>query len=291
MFHVSGRKSFVAQTKPYNNTGLIPSYSQTFFFLPPTELYVHILISNDDGYNAPGLLVLADALKNQHHKIIIVAPKENKSGCGMGLSLRQSIEVNQVSDNTFVVDGTPTDCVYIGLNNLVDEPVDLVVSGINNGPNLADDILYSGTFGAAMEARRMSMPSIALSITERNVQNYETAAYIAVEMTNALPHLNYRSLLAVLNVNVPDIPVANLRGFKATVLGERDAPMPPIKKANSGSKSFYNLGPAGGFRSIKRNKMQDFEAVQQGFASVTPLSSKYEDSAYVNDVQAWLDGL
>lgn len=252
---------------------------------------MHILISNDDGYNAPGLLVLAEALRNQHHKITIVAPKENKSGCGMALSLRRSIEVNRLSEGSFVVDGTPADCVYIGLNNLVDEPVDLVVSGINNGPNLADDILYSGTFAAAMEARRRSMPSIALSITERDVKNYETAAYIAVQMANALPHLNYRSLLAVLNINVPDIPVASIRGFKATVLGEREAPLPPIKKAESGDKAIYTLGPAGNFRPIKRNKMQDYEAVQQGFASVTPLSAKFEDSAYVDDVQAWLDNL
>ena len=252
---------------------------------------MHILISNDDGYDAPGLMVLADALKQQHHKITVVAPKENKSGCGMGLSLRRSIDVEQSSKGRFVVDGTPADCVYIGLNNLCDEPVDLVVSGINNGSNLADDILYSGTFAAAMEARRMSMPSIALSITERDVQHYETAAHIAVQMANALPSLNYRSLLAVLNINIPDVPVASIRGFKATVLGQREAPLPPIKQTESGDKATYTLGPAGKFRPVKRNKMQDFEAVQQNFASVTPLSSQFEDSAYVDDVQTWLDNL
>lgn len=252
---------------------------------------MHILISNDDGYNAPGLLVLADALRNQHHKITIVAPRENKSGCGMGLSLRRSIDVEKADDDLFIVDGTPADCVYIGLNNLVDEPIDLVVSGINNGPNLADDIFYSGTFAAAMEARRMAMPSIALSVTERSVQHYETAAYIAVQMTNSLPLLNYRSLLAVLNVNVPDIPVADLRGFKATVSGERNAPLPPIEEANLGNKSMYRLGPAGDFRRTKRNKMQDFEAVEQGYASITPFNATLDDSAYVDDVQVWLDTL
>lgn len=252
---------------------------------------MHILISNDDGYNAPGLLVLAEALKNQHHTVTTVAPRENKSGCGMGLSLRRSIDVEKTSKDLFIVDGTPADCVYIGLNNLVDEPVDLVVSGINNGPNLADDIFYSGTFAAAMEARRMPMPAIALSMTERSVQHYETAAYIAVQMSNALPLLNYRSLLAVLNVNVPDIPVGDLRGFKATVAGERNAPLPPVQQSSVGNKSTYRLGPAGDFRRTVRKKMQDFEAVEQGYASITPFNAMLDDSAYTDDLQTWLDTL
>jgi len=250
---------------------------------------LHILISNDDGYNAPGLMVLADALRNQHHTVTVVAPKEDMSGCGMGLSLRRSIEVEQVDDSLFVVDGTPADCVYIGLDKLVGNPVDLVVSGINNGPNLADDILYSGTFAAAMEARRLSMPAIALSIVQRDVEHYQTAAYIAVQMTNALPHLNYRSLLAVLNVNVPDVPVSALRGIKATVLGEREAPLPPVLERTLGNKQRFRLGPAGDFRRVQRKQPQDFEAIEQGFASVTPLSAAFDDSAHVDDVQAWLD--
>jgi 5'-nucleotidase len=252
---------------------------------------VHILISNDDGYNAPGLSVLADALRNQYHKVTIVAPRKDVSGCGMSLSLRRSINVEAAAEHLFIVDGTPADCVYIGLNNLVDEPVDLVISGINNGPNLADDILYSGTFAAAMEARRMAMPSIALSITERSAQHYETAAYIAVQMSNALPLLNYRSLLAVLNVNVPDIPVADLRGFKATVSGQREAPLPPERLGGNGNVSQYRLGLAGDFRRNKQNKMRDFEAVEQGYASITPLSATFDDSAYIDDVQTWLDTL
>lgn len=252
-------------------------------------IFLHILISNDDGYQAPGIVLLAQALQSQHHTVTVVAPREDKSGCGMGLSLRRSIDVEQINDNHFVVDGTPADCVYIGLNNLASQPVDLVISGINNGANLADDILYSGTFAAAMEARRMSMPSIALSIPERDVKHYETAAYIAVQMSNALPLLLYRSLLAVLNVNVPDVPVSDLRGYRATVSGERQAPLPPIQTSKSGLKSQFTLGPAGEFRRVQRKQLQDFEAVEQGYASITPLSAKFDDSAYVADVQAWLD--
>jgi 5'-nucleotidase len=252
---------------------------------------VHILIANDDGYDAQGLLTLSNALKNQHHKVTIVAPRVNMSGCGMGISLRKSINVEERSENFFVVDGTPADCVYIGLQNLVEEPVDMVVSGINNGPNLADDILYSGTFAAAMEARHLSLPSIALSITERDVQHYETAAYIATALSNALPHLNYKSLVSVLNVNVPDVPVASLRGLKATVLGERLMPLQPIEEGSEGSKRKYRLAPAGEFDRRKRSNLADFEAVEQGFVSITPLSSKFEDRSYLQDTQAWLDTL
>jgi len=234
---------------------------------------------------------LRDALQNQHHKVTVVAPRDDKSGCGMGLSLRRAVDVEKKDEGRFIVDGTPADCVYIGLNNLTEEPVDLVVSGINNGPNLADDIFYSGTFAAAMEARRLAMPALALSVTERSVQHFETAAYIAVQMSNAMPHLEYRSLLAVLNINVPNVPVSSLRGLKATVLGDREPPMSPIEEAKSGDRFRYRLGPAGNFRRTRRNVMQDFEAIEQGFASITPLSDRLDDSPYVKDVQVWLDNL
>ncbi|WP_170132050.1 5'/3'-nucleotidase SurE [Arenicella xantha] len=250
---------------------------------------MHILISNDDGFDAPGLAVLHQALKNQYHRVTVVAPKSDRSGCGMGISLRQPVAVERVAEDQYVVDGTPVDCVYLGLLNLVDEPVDLVICGINNGTNLADDVFYSGTFAGAMEARFLAMPAIALSVTERNVQHYETAAYLAVQMVNAMSHLHYRSLISVLNVNVPDVPAADLRGYKATVLGEREAPLISSRESGDGDNAVYRLGAAGPFRKTKRSKMQDFEAVAQGFASITPLSARFADSAYVDDVQVWLD--
>lgn len=250
---------------------------------------MHILISNDDGFEAPGIKTLVDAFEQQHHTVTMVAPRENKSGCGMAISLRKPVKVEKLAERRFVVDGTPTDCVYIGVNNLALEPVDLVVSGINNGPNLADDILYSGTFAAAMEARRMALPALSISIIKREVEHYETAAYVALQMANALPHLEYRSLLAVLNVNLPDMPVAQLRGLQATLLGEREAPEAPARQSQKGAISEYVLGLAGGFRPIKRSKLQDFEAVAQGYASITPLSATFDDNAYVDDVQKWLD--
>ena len=254
---------------------------------------MHILVSNDDGCEAPGLEMLVNVLKEQYHKVTVVTPRKNMSGCGMGMSLRTSIKVEQVSDGVFVVDGTPVDSVYIALNNLVTEPVDLVISGINNGANLADDVFYSGTFAAAMEARRLYLPSIALSVANENVKHYETAAYIASELANEMPRLEYKSLLAVLNVNVPDVPTAQLRGLKATILGERLEPVKPIEELDKNTNNIrrFVLGAAGDFDRRKRKIMADFQAVEQGFVSVTPLGAKLEDRAYVQDTQSWLDDI
>jgi len=254
---------------------------------------MHILVSNDDGCEAPGLEMLVNVLKEQYHKVTVVTPRKNMSGCGMGMSLRTSIKVEQVSDGVFVVDGTPVDSVYIALNNLVTEPVDLVISGINNGANLADDVFYSGTFAAAMEARRLYLPSIALSVANENVKHYETAAYIASELANEMPRLEYKSLLAVLNVNVPDVPTAQLRGLKATILGERLEPVKPTEELDKNTNNIrrFVLGAAGDFDRRKRKIMADFQAVEQGFVSVTPLGAKLEDRAYVQDTQSWLDDI
>lgn len=250
---------------------------------------MHILLANDDGFDAPGLITLTNALESQHHKVTVVAPRENKSGCGMGISLRKNIEVSQPAKGRYIVSGTPVDCVYLGLRSLVDEPVDLVISGINNGPNLASDVLYSGTFAAAMEARYLSVPAIAMSITKRDVQHYDTAARLAVDLANSIPRLAFKSLIAVLNVNLPDVPVMDLRGYKATLLGDRQEPVAPTRVEGDDQNGFYTLGPAGDFQRRKRNKIQDFEAVEEGYASITPLSVRYEDSAYIADVQKWLD--
>ena len=257
------------------------------------EFNVHILLSNDDGYHAPGLAALADALKKHHHQVSIVAPLDNKSGCGMGMSLRKPISVDELSPSRFIVDGTPVDCVYLALDTLIESPVDLVISGINNGANMADDVLYSGTFAAAMEARRLNLPSIAISVASHNVSYYETAAHIATSLASEIHRLEYRSLLSVLNVNVPDVPMSQLRGLKATVSGERLAPVSPNeleRDSVTGHRQFL-LGAAGEFDRRKQTKLTDFLAVEQGFVSVTPFSDKFESRAYIKDTQSWLDSL
>ena len=252
---------------------------------------MHILISNDDGFDSQGLSILSKTLSDQHHTISIVAPRTNMSGCGMGLSLRKSIAVERTGANRFIVDGTPADCVYLGLQSLLKEPVNLVISGINNGANLADDIFYSGTFAAAMEARRLNLPSIALSMTESTTEQYATAAHIAEQMVNNIYQLEYKALLAVLNVNVPEVPVSQLRGLKATILGVRGEPKKPIQESLKENKFEYRLAAAGDFLPRRHRAMQDYEAVQQGYASVTPLSAQLDDYAHVEDTQQWLDHL
>jgi len=253
---------------------------------------MHILISNDDGFDAPGLSILAKALSEQHHIISVVAPRSNMSGCGMGISLRKSIAVERQEPNKFIVDGTPADCVYLGLHSLLNKPVDIVISGINNGANLADDILYSGTFAAAMEARRLRLPSIALSMTEHATEQYGTAAHIVGQMVNNIDQLEYQALLAVLNVNVPEVTVSQLRGLKATVLGVRDEPKTPIQESAKGDKFEYRLAAAGDFLARQHHRaVQDFEAVRDGYASVTPLTAQFDDHAYIEDVQQWLNNL
>ena len=258
---------------------------------PRTRETVHILVSNDDGYSAPGIIKLIEALSRQHHDVTVAAPADNKSGCGMGISLRRSILVEEIKPRFFVVEGSPADCVYLGLQNLTTAPVDMVVSGINNGPNMADDVLYSGTFAAAMEARHQSLPSIAMSIPLREVKHYETAAYIACKMISAISKLNYKSLISVLNVNVPDVPVTQLRGLQATMLGERQRPYKPFEEPRSAGKRSFRLGLAGDFKQNKHSTLTDFEAVEAGFVSITPLSARFEDRPFLADTQAWLDTL
>lgn len=250
---------------------------------------MHILLVNSEGYNAPGLLVLADALRNQHHTVTVVAPRERGDDCGTSLTRDSLIDVEKSDERSFIIDGTPADCVYLALNNLIDQPVDLVISGINSSPSLGDDLLHSGLVAAAMEARRMPIPSIAISLAKPKATHFETAAYIAVSLSNAIGHLQFKSLLSVLNVNVPDVPVADVRGLKATVLAEREATLSAHKKSGAGSKMQFMAGAKGGFREQYRAKPQDFDAVEQGYVSITPLSARLEDKAYVDDVQAWLD--
>jgi len=249
---------------------------------------MHILISNDDGYDAPGLISLFDHLAQFDWKLTVVSTKENKSGCGHGLSLRREINVEQTQPSFYVVDGTPADCVYIGLQCLVGTPVDVVLSGINNGANLGDDVLYSGTFAAAMEARRLRLPSIAVSIVEHEVNHYATAARVASMLLQDLPNLMKHDDMAVLNVNLPDVPYEQLRGFRATKLGWRNEAEQPSMQLING-ESYYRLGLAGEFATS--GEEYDHGAVDSGYVSVTPLSSQFEHKSFIPGVQSWVNKL
>ena len=247
---------------------------------------MHILVSNDDGYFSQGLRTLVSRLKSDGHQVTVVAPDRNMSGCGQSLSLRRPINVRNIEENIFAVEGTPTDCVYLALHGLVEDEIDLVISGINHGANLGDDLLYSGTFAAAMEGRRLSLPNIAVSIISHQPKYLETAAFVVSKVVEELSTFPLKNDVSVLNINVPDLPIAELKGIKITSLGKRQiSQAPKVERMLHGGLTYW-IGLSGEFNQSNGN--EDFLAVNQGYASLTPLSSQLVHKPFVNEVSDWL---
>lgn len=243
-----------------------------------------ILISNDDGYFAPGIQALGNALRALG-TVAIVAPDRNRSGASSGLTLTRPIDVSQHGELIYGVQGTPADCVNVALGGLLPWTPDLVVAGINDGPNMADDCLYSGTVAAAVEGRFLGMPSIALSMGESHPKHFDTAATIARElveglMQSPLPEDN------ILNVNVPDVALGDLKGRKVTRLGSRHKPDKAGVHANPRGDAQYWLGPAGDQND--GGEGTDFHAIANGFVSITPLSIDMTRHNAVDSLQQWL---
>ena len=185
-----------------------------------------ILLSNDDGYQAPGLRALADTL-SAIADVIVVAPDQDRSGASNSLTLVNPLRARTMENGFIRVDGTPTDCVHLAITGLLNEEPDLVVSGINAGPNMGDDVIYSGTVAAATEERFLGLPAIALSMNSHEPNHFDSGARVALELVRRLS----RSPLAenvILNVNVPDLPYAELRGFRVTRLGHRHKAEPVV---------------------------------------------------------------
>ena len=185
-----------------------------------------ILISNDDGYQAAGIQILINELK-KIADLIVVAPDRNRSGSSSSLTLDKAVKVTKVDDNIYYTDGTPTDCVHIALTGLINFTPDLVVSGINHGPNMGDDTIYSGTVAAAMEGYLLNIPSFAVSMGNDNPKNFITAAKVTDDLIKLYNKKKFTSTL--LNINVPDIPYNSLKGIEITRLGKRHAAEPAIK--------------------------------------------------------------
>ena len=228
---------------------------------------MHILLSNDDGYQAPGLKALFESVK-AYGDITIVAPSENRSGASGSLTLNKVLTVKESGERCFTVGGTPVDCVHIGLNGLLDSEPDMVISGINSGSNLGDDVLYSGTVGAAMEGRRLPYPGIAVSLVGSEPKYYGTAgqvisAIISEVKANSLPSRT------ILNVNVPDRPLGDLNGYKITRLGYRARSHPVVKIKDGDNYRQYRIGTIGS--AIDNGPGTDFAAVNDGYVSITPL--------------------
>jgi 5'-nucleotidase len=243
---------------------------------------VRILLSNDDGYQAKGLSLLAQGLADLA-EIVVVAPDRNRSGASNSLTLDAPLRVEQVSRDVYYVNGTPTDCVHVAITGLLDFEPDMVISGINHGANLGDDVIYSGTVAAAMEGRFLGLPAIAVSLVLDSGGHFSTALGVVRGIlesfaTEPLPRDT------ILNINVPDLP--EVRGLKATRLGFRHKSEPVIKAHDPKGKPVYWVGPAGG--SQDAGPGTDFHAVDAGFVSITPIKVDLTDHAGVEPLAAWL---
>jgi 5'/3'-nucleotidase len=246
---------------------------------------VRVLISNDDGYRAEGLRRLADALRPVA-EITIVAPDRNRSGASNSLTLDRPLRVWQEASDMYCTDGTPTDCVHLAITGLLEPEPDMVVSGINEGANLGDDVLYSGTVAAAMEGRFCGLPAIAVSLAGTRPTHFETAARIARMLVERL-----RSTAlppdTILNVNVPDLPYERLAGMCATRLGHRHRAEPMVPAEDPRGRRIYWVGPAGPEQDAGPGT--DFHAVGRGFVSVTPLQTDLTRHGALTQLSTWLD--
>ena len=244
-----------------------------------------ILVTNDDGCDAPGILALARALQDLGD-VFVVAPESNCSGASSSLTLSGKLRVKEIRPRVFRIGGTPTDCVHLALTGgLLDDRPDLVASGVNDGENMGDDTIYSGTVAAAMEAALFGIPSFAFSMASKPVRRFETGAQVAgqiIQTWKAKP----LAAAALLNVNIPDIPFANLKGTRATRLGRRHIAEPAVRVWCEGDESDYEIGPAGTARDAGGDT--DFHAVENGFVSVTPLTVDLTHDRRVGEVREWL---
>ena len=228
---------------------------------------MRILLSNDDGYFAPGLAALAEGLAPLGD-ITVVAPERDRSGASNSLTLDRPLQLARAHNGFLYVNGTPTDCVHMAVTGLLDLEPDVVVSGINNGSNMGDDTLYSGTVAAATEGYLLGIPAIAVSLVGKEFKHYATAARVARELVERLARAPMGAPV-LLNVNVSDVPYEALKGLEVTRLGRRHKAQPVIRAKNPRGETVYWVGPAGAAREAGPGT--DFNALERGAVSITPL--------------------
>ena len=245
---------------------------------------MRILLSNDDGYFAPGLACLAEAV-GRIAQIDVVAPERDRSGASNSLTLNTPLRLRQAANGFFYVDGTPTDCVHLAITGLLSYEPDIVISGINHGANLGDDVIYSGTVAAAMEGRFLGLPAIAVSLVGRQGWHFDTAARVVLDLIEKLKS-HPLPTDTILNVNVPDIPYDQLAGFEATRLGHRHKAEPVVKSADPHGEPIYWVGPPGA--EADAGPGTDFFAIRQQRVSVTPLHVDLTRHATLPQVASWL---
>jgi 5'-nucleotidase len=251
---------------------------------PILDYQLRILLSNDDGYQSDGLATLAVSLSGLAD-IVVVAPDRNQSGASHSLTLSAPLRVDLTREGIYSVSGTPTDCVHLALTGLLDEDPDMVIAGINHGANLGDDVLYSGTVAAAAEGRFLGFPAVAVSLVGDNPRNFDTAGR-AVQVLLAALEKSPLPSDTTLNINVPDLPYAELKGFQATRLGYRHRSEPVIESHDPKGRPLYWIGPAGAGQDAGPGT--DFHAVEHGYVSVTPLHFDLTRHAGLDGLAKWL---
>lgn len=246
---------------------------------------MRILLSNDDGYLAPGLACLARALAPLA-QLDVVAPERDRSGASNSLTLDRPLHVKQDENGFYYIDGTPTDCIHLAITGFMEHAPDMVIAGINRGANLGDDVLYSGTVAAAMEGRFLGLPAIAVSLAGPACQHYQTAADVVVRVIGKLQR---EPLPAdtILSVNVPDVPVEEITGFEATRLGNRHKSEPVIRACDPHGNPVYWVGASG--PEADAGPGTDFFALKRGAVSITPLHVDLTRYTALEQISSWLE--
>ncbi|MBN9123267.1 MAG: 5'/3'-nucleotidase SurE [Nitrosospira sp. 56-18] len=245
---------------------------------------MRILLSNDDGYFAPGLESLATAL-SAIADIVVVAPERDRSGASNSLTLDRPLSLHRSHRGFFYVNGTPTDCVHLAVTGMLDTLPDMVVSGINDGANMGDDTIYSGTVAAATEGFLLGIPAIAISLARFSEGNFSTAARIAAELVQRYQRDKLHGTV-LLNVNVPDVPYEELQGMEVTRLGRRHKAEPVVKSQSPRGETVYWVGAAGPVQDAGEGT--DFFAIQRNRVSVTPLQIDLTRYGQMDSVKMWL---
>ncbi len=247
---------------------------------------MHFLLSNDDGYQSPGISALAEVLESIG-RVTVVAPDRDCSGASNSLTLDSPLYVKQDERGFYYVNGTPSDCVHLAITGLLDEEPDMVVSGINSGANLGDDVLYSGTVAAAMEGRFLGCPAIAFSLAGEKSVDYSASKLVVTEIVKSLIENPLDD--ALLNVNIPDVSYDEIKGFKASRLGNRHKSEPVIKTLDPKGRNVYWVGPVGAEQDAGEGT--DFHAIRSKYISITPIQidlTRHQSLASLSD---WVEVL
>jgi 5'-nucleotidase len=250
----------------------------------PTSSSLNILCTNDDGYMATGLQVLAEAARSLG-SVTVVAPDREQSATSHSLTLHHPLRARRAPDGTLVVDGTPTDCVILAVNALLEQRPDFCLSGVNHGPNMGEDVLYSGTVAAAMEATVLGIPSVALSFNSPNFESIEGWGESLGRLLSRLVRPDALPAATLLNVNLPDIPPGEVKGVRVTSLGERRYSDSLTRAEDPSGREYFWIG--GGSSRWRGGDDSDFRAVDEGYISVTPLHLDLTNYDLIEEIRGW----